>query len=280
MEYKRERYTMKRTRKIFFLIFCLALIFTLTTACSQKTKTSSDSLADGTITFGVCANHAPMAFTDDKQNVIGFEIDLGNAIAKELNVNPYWINTSWNSIFDRMNRNKYDCVLSSVTDTPSREDNFSLSNRYFVNNIVILKKSKTDDEAVNDSNETLKDLKDKQVGVVVNSGGAGTAKAHLDNRKVKKFNSLNYAVKALKNDMVDRLIIDESEAIFYIKKYPNQYEITSHPIASENYSIVCRKDNEKLTRKINRALKHLIDNGTYAKLTEKWFDKDMTSSIQ
>ena len=123
-------------------------------------------------------------------------------------------------------------------------------------------------------------MKDKQVGVVVNSGGAGTAKAHLDNGKVKKFNSLNYAVKALKNDTVDRLIIDESEAIFYIKKYPNQYEITSQPIASENYSIVCRKDNEKLTKKINRALKHLIDNGTYAKLTEKWFNKDMTSSVQ
>lgn len=256
------------------------MIFTLTTACSQSAKTNSDSLADGTLTFGVCANHEPMAFTDGKQNVIGFEIDLGNAIAQELKVNPYWINTSWNSIFDRMNKKKYDCVLSSVTDTPSREDNFSLSNRYFVNHIVLVKKSENNSGSADNSDETLKDLKDKQVGVVVNSGGAGTAKAHLNSDKIKKFNTLNYAFKALGNNAVNRLMIDESEAVFYIKKYPNQYQISSQPIASENYTIVCRKDNTKLTRKINNALGHLIENGTYAELTEKWFNKDMTSLVK
>ncbi|MCH4072810.1 substrate-binding periplasmic protein [Pseudoramibacter sp.] len=268
---------MSITKKfVLFATVCLGLaIFVLPlSGCSKQSKTSGNSLADKTLTIGVCANHEPMSYTDSKQNVKGFEIDLGNAIAKKLGVNPFWINTSWNSIFDRMNKNKYDCVISSVTRTSSRKDNFCLSDSYFTNNIVIV--AKNGQEEASDQNKTLENIQDKKIGIVVNSGGAGTAKAHLNHSDVQKYNTIDHAFEALKNNSVDYLLIDESEAVYFSKKYPNKYQIVSKPVASEQYVIVCRKNNKRLTNQINHALRQIKQDGTYENLTMKWFGQNMS----
>lgn len=269
----------KIERYALFIMICFGLIIALPlSGCSKQSKSSESALADKTLTIGVCANHEPMSYTDNKQNVRGFEIDLGNAIAKKLGVDPFWINTSWNSIFDRMNKNKYDCVISSVTRTSSRKDNFSLSDNYFTNNIVIVEKKGQIDS--NDQNENIKDIQDKKIGVVVNSGGAGTAKAHLDHSNVQKYNTIDLAFAALKNSSVNCLLIDESEAIYFSKKYQNQYQIVSKPVASENYVVVCRKNNKKLTKQINHALRQIKQDGTYEKLVIKWFGQDMSPALK
>lgn len=267
----------KTERFALFIMICLGLIIALPlSGCSKQSKSSESALADKTLTIGVCANHEPMSYTDNKQNVRGFEIDLGNAIAKKLRVDPFWINTSWNSIFDRMNKNKYDCVISSVTRTSSRKDNFSLSDSYFTNNIVIVEKKGQS----NSNDENIKEIRDKKIGVVVNSGGAGTAKAHLEDSDVQKYNTIDHAFAALKNNSVDCLLIDESEAIYFSKKYQNQYQIVSKPVASENYVVVCRKNNKRLTKQINRALHQIKQDGTYEKLIIKWFGQDMSPALK
>lgn len=67
------------------------------------------------------APYPPFEYFDDKQNLIGLDIDLGNAIAATLGTKAEWTSIDYNGIIPALQAGKYDMVLASIGDTPERE---------------------------------------------------------------------------------------------------------------------------------------------------------------
>jgi ABC-type amino acid transport substrate-binding protein len=87
---------------------------------------------------GVDDTYPPMEFKDEKNNTVGFDIDLAKEIGKKLGLEVEFISTAWDGIFTSLNTDKFDMIVSSVSINEERQQNFSLTKPYIANAQVIV----------------------------------------------------------------------------------------------------------------------------------------------
>jgi ABC-type amino acid transport substrate-binding protein len=270
-------------KKLVIILFA-AILLLGATACGKARQT--DPLADNVLTIGTDSDFVPMEYRDKHKALKGFEIDLGNAIAQKMGVRAFWIDTGWNSIFNRMNAGKYDCVMSAINDTTARKQNFAMTDPYFISSIVIVSRKETGEQQADAGNQPAKEtidraekLNGRKVGMLKDIKRRDTM-TDLQTRypkiKIKGFSNSAKLFKALKRKKIDHIVVDEAVAITYQKRDPEHLAITSAAINQKAFAIACRKDNGALSQKISRAIADLKADGTYRKLTLKWFGRDMT----
>jgi ABC-type amino acid transport substrate-binding protein len=94
----------------------------------------ADLVTPGVLTVGSEVGYPPMEYVaDDGVTFIGFDIDIGLAIAELLGLEHVVINTSWDGIFAGLEKGQYDCIISSVSITPSRQERYILTEPYIAN---------------------------------------------------------------------------------------------------------------------------------------------------
>jgi ABC-type amino acid transport substrate-binding protein len=92
---------------------------------------------------GVDDTYPPMEYRDDKNALIGFDIDVAKAMAKKLNLEIEFVPTQWDGIFAALNANKYDCIISSCSMNEERVKNYAMSKPYISNaQVIVVKPSK------------------------------------------------------------------------------------------------------------------------------------------
>ena len=102
---------------------------------------NSDLINPGTLTVGAEVGYPPMEYTtEDGLTYIGYDIDVGKAIADLLGLDHVVINTSWDGIFAGLEKNQYDCIISSVSITPARQERYILTEPYIANALCIVVK--------------------------------------------------------------------------------------------------------------------------------------------
>ena len=77
--------------------------------------------AAGEFKFANSGAYPPFSFVDDSNQVVGFDVDIGNEIAKRLGVKGAGVSTAWDGIIAGLLAGKYDSVIGSKTITPERE---------------------------------------------------------------------------------------------------------------------------------------------------------------
>lgn len=98
-----------------------------------------DLIKPGTLMIGVEIGYPPMEYyAEDGTTAIGFDIDVGKAIAELLGLKAEFVNTEWDGIFAGLGRPDYDCIISSVSITPDREREFIFTRPYIANALCIV----------------------------------------------------------------------------------------------------------------------------------------------
>jgi len=211
----------------------------------------------------------PMVYIDENtKEIIGFEVDLFNAIAKISNLKLEYKNVPWDGIFDRLIQDEYDAIICSTTINEERKEKADFSIPYINAGQVIITKS--DDNSI----KNLKDLQGKNIGAQIDTTGAYFI-LKMDNVTLNNYDEVSYAIDALRNDKIDAVICDYPVASYYVMKsikYKNVFKIVTEPFTEEYYGIVVKKGNKKLLSKINSGLSELINNGTIKKLEKKWLN--------
>ncbi len=96
-------------------------------------------IKDGVLTVGFEAGYPPMEYTDDSGlEYIGFDVDLAKELANVLGLDVEFVNTSWDGIFAGLDKDQYDVIISSVSITPDRQTNYSMTDPYVANALVIV----------------------------------------------------------------------------------------------------------------------------------------------
>lgn len=274
-------------KKLLSLLLAVGIIFSCA-ACGNANKfepSSDESLnkvqKSGKLVLGLDNAFPPMGYVDTKTGeLIGFDIDLAKEVCKRLNIELKPQPIDWKSKTSELNNGNVDCLWNGFSKTPEREKELNLSTPYMKNEQVILIKTDADFKG-------LKSLAGKTIGVQSDS----SADAALNENKefkdtlksVVQIDDYSKAVLELQNGTIDAIAIDEVVARFYLANNPGAYKMLeeedgkSSSLATEDYIIGFRKADNALKTKIEETLKEMASDGTMAKISKKWFDKDVTT---
>lgn len=217
---------------------------------------------------GTDAAYAPFESVNEKKEVVGFDIDVMNAVAAKAGLQVKFINTPWEGIFATLANGERDIVISAVTITPERKQTMDFSDPYFEAKQLI---------AVGASSKITKfdELKSKKIGVQTGTTGDEVAQKLLGktNPNIKRFESTPLALKELLNGGVDAVIADNGVVINFIanNKGSKLKTIDDASFAKEYYGIAVKKGNKELLAKLNKALAEIKADGSYDKIHKKYF---------
>ncbi|WP_414731987.1 substrate-binding periplasmic protein [Acetobacterium carbinolicum] len=264
-------------RKSYVLIAIVLGITLFLSGCGSNSANTEDPLADGVLTAGTNDMYLPLEFRDENNELVGFDIDLGQALADELGVEIEWIPTAWDGIFNGLNANQYDIVLSGTSITDERLAGFNMTDPYLTNGIVIV--SRKDATPA----ETPKDLAGKTVGVQIETTADYAAEALKTQENVEytvnKYDAMLDAFAALEGKQIDNIMTDISVAQFYTTLKPEIYAISSDVLSNEPIGITVRKADTAFNEQLNTALDTLRQNGKLTEISMKWFGEDVTKNI-
>ncbi|AWW25699.1 substrate-binding periplasmic protein [Acetobacterium carbinolicum] len=264
-------------RKSYVLIAIVLGISLFLSGCGSNSANTEDPLADGVLTAGTNDMYLPLEFRDENNELVGFDIDLGQALADELGVEIEWIPTAWDGIFNGLNANQYDIVLSGTSITDERLAGFNMTDPYLTNGIVIV--SRKDATPA----ETPKDLAGKTVGVQIETTADYAAEALKTQENVEytvnKYDAMLDAFAALEGKQIDNIMTDISVAQFYTTLKPEIYAISSDVLSNEPIGITVRKADTAFNEQLNTALDTLRQNGKLTEISMKWFGEDVTKNI-
>ncbi|QGU95609.1 transporter substrate-binding domain-containing protein [Clostridium bovifaecis] len=241
-----------------------------TSTTESKTDNSLSRVKEsGKLVIGLDDAYPPMEFRDEKNNIVGFDIDLANEIAKKLGVKLDIVTTEFNGILLALQSKKFDMIMSGLSITDERKKSIGFSEPYVMGGQVIAVKSG------NDSIKTLADLKGKTIGCQLGSTGQKAAESNLkDIKELKKYGKITEAFSELAIGRVDAVIMDAQVGGYYISKKPGEFVVLDEMVSEEPMGIGYRKEDVELKDEVQKAVNGLKEDGTLSKLSVKWFGYD------
>jgi ABC-type amino acid transport substrate-binding protein len=198
-----------------------------------------------------------------KGSYTGFDVEMMEAIGKEIEREPEFIDSSFETIFRDLAQEKFEAVMSAATITEEREKVVDFSLPYYLSEQAILVKEGSEITG-------LSDLKGKVVGAQQGTTGLELGKEKAEASELRPFPEGPDADNALKAGTVEAVIIDAPVAKQQAEELGG-IEIVEKVPTEETYGIAIAKGNTELLEGINEGLKMTIEDGSYAKVYEKWF---------
>jgi polar amino acid transport system substrate-binding protein len=246
---------MKRTL-LFVLVAVLALSL-VAVACSSKPAANKIRVATD-------ATWPPFENVDDQsKQIVGFDIDLMNAIAEKEGLEVEYVNVAWDSLLAGMAQCQYDAAISAMTITEERKKNFSFTEPYFAAGQVVTVAADNEDIKSKD------DLAGKVVGVQLGTTGDIEAQK-IEGATVKNYDDVGLAFQDLLNGQIDAVIADNPLALGYVGENPDKLKTVGEVFTDEYYGIAVCKTNTDLLAKLNDGLAKVKAEGLIDELTDKW----------
>lgn len=240
--------------------------------CNAQTQDTSleDIIDRGEFILGLDATFAPMGFTNDANEIVGFDIDIAREVTERLGVELVLQPIDWDAKVLELNSGNIDAIWNGFTITPARRDEVSFSLPYLNNRQVVL----TNVEGL----DTLAELADKKVGVQLQSSGQTALEASTIYTSIEeevKFNTFDLAIADLQAGRIDAVVIDEVMGRYINAELGLPFTVLEDDLGDEEYGIGFRKDDLLLTERINEILLDMKEDGTAATISIAWFGEDI-----
>lgn len=254
----------------------IAVLSVLVVGCGKKEAQPSAATTwekaqqDNKIVFGLDDTFRPMGFRDEKNNLVGFDIDMAKEMSRRLGVEFVPQPTPWDGVAAALNAKKFDLIISGMTITDERKKEIAFTNPYIKTGQVIL---------VLKDNTSVKgpeDLKGKVVGTQKGSSAQPLVEKLQEVKDRKYYGQFPEAVMDLKNQRLDCLIVDAPLVADLEKQMPGVFK-PAGIMAEEYYGIGLRQADTDLAAELNRVIKEMQQDGTLKALSQKWFGIDVTT---
>jgi len=245
------------------------LILTLASVAFCALGTAGAQAQDRELVVASSATYTPFAFENKDKQIVGFDIDIIDAVAKQQHMKLRIVNTPFTSIFASLNNGDVDLVISGVTINDKRKQSFDFSAPYFdARQLIAVPKSSTV--------KSLKDLDGKKVSVVSGSTADDVMSREVGktNPNIRRFESTPLIISELASGGVDAAIGDNGVIAYRVSQNPGLKTVEDANFPKEYYGIVVRKGEKALLERINAGLGAIRANGTYNQIYKKWFNQD------
>lgn len=248
------------------------LTFALT-ACEEESnedRSLEKVREEGVLVMGLDATFAPMGFTDDNDDIVGYDVDLAREVADRMGVELELQPIDWNAKVLELDTGNIDMVWNGFTITDERAEKVLFSEPYMNNRQVVL----TQDDSI----ESVEDLTGFDVGVQLQSSGQSALEAsdvYDDLGDMTKFDTYDLALEDLKSERIDAVVIDEIMGRYVNAEQGGIYEIPDFSLGDEEYGIGFRLGDSALKNEIESILEDMKDDGTGVEIAREWFDEDV-----
>jgi arginine/lysine/histidine transporter system substrate-binding protein len=227
--------------------------------------TSSGGGSEPTLIMATSADYKPYEFHDTssgQDKIVGFDIDVANAIAKQLHFTFKIQDMDFNGLLGALQSGRADFVIAGMTPTAERKKSVDFSDIYYqATNVVLTKKGF--------NVHSLDDLKGHKVAAQLGSVQETAAKS-IPNVKLDSLNAIPTVVQEVVTNRADAAIIEDTVAEGYVKSNPN-LQINRIPGIKSNGSAIAFPKGSQWTAKFNDAIAKLKADGELDQLAKKWF---------
>ena len=240
---------------------------------SSKSAASKDLLSkiksEKKIRIGTEGTYAPYTFHDKSGKLTGFDVEIAEEVSKRLGVKPEFVETKWDGMFAGLDAKRFDMVVNEVGILPDRKLKYDFSNAYIVSKAVLI---------VNSADNTIKkfsDLKGKKSAQSLTSDLGKIAKAN--GAVLQPVDGFNQSIDLLVSKRVDATVNDSLSFLDLKKQKPNlAIKIVDQKENAQPSAIMFNKGNKELVASVNKALADMNADGTYSKISNKWFGSDVS----
>lgn len=258
-----------------------AAMLTVSVGCGNSDKGSSSSKEDnslqavldsGEFVLGLDATFKPMGYTDENDQIVGFDIDVAKEVCNRMGVELVTEGINWDTKEQDLNAGRVDCIWNGMSVSPSRAEEMNLSEPYMKNSMVFV-------VPADSSAETMDDLKDKKIGVQNGS----TAEEILMASEIKDtiteqpIGTNIEALQQMELGIVDAVFLDSVVANYEINSSGKDYKILPDGLEEEEYAIGFRKNDQKLRDEVQRILSEMKKDGKLGEISTSWFGSDITT---
>ncbi|MCM1054406.1 MAG: ABC transporter substrate-binding protein [Bacteroides sp.] len=260
----------------------LSLILSAAAALSFCCCTSACSPKDGgTLVMATDADFPPFEYKDDNGDIVGFDIEVAEAIAEKLGMTLKIENIPFSEIISKVENGSCDFGMAGLTVNEERKAHVMFSDTYAtgIQSIIVRQNSEYNElsdffAGFDESGNPITAKINITVGVQKGTTGDTYASADpvdwgFDEKNVKKYATGEEAVQALAIGELTAVIIDNEPAKAFAEKYPS-LRILDAPYANESYAVCVSKENTELLGKINNALEALDDEGRLEEIYNKY----------
>lgn len=246
------------------------------TACSSAGAAESSAEGDdlglvkeGTLTVATEGTYRPFSFHDESGALVGFDVEIAEAVAEKLGLEVSFQETQWDAIFAGLDAGRFDLIANQVSINPEREEKYLFSEAYTVSPGVIVVNE--DDDSIS----SFDDLAGKTTAQSLTSNWYELAEA--SGAQVEAVEGWAQAVALLQQDRVDATINDNLTFLDYEKTDgPTGLKIAAETDDPAFNAFAFTKDKEALVAAIDAALAELREEGVLAEISDKYFGADVT----
>jgi len=242
---------------------------------SSETKATKSTLDKDELVIGLDDTFVPMGFKDESGKVVGFDVDLAEAVAKKLNKKIKFQAIDWSMKETELNNGNIDLIWNGYSITDERKGKVEFSKAYLNNTQVIV-------TLAGSNIKSKADLAGKKVGAQTGSTAVDAVEADgnvlksFDGGKLITFDDNNAALMDLEAKRLDAIVVDEILARYYMKaRGQEKYKILDENFGKEQYGVGIKKGDTKFVEAFNKALDEVIADKTAAEISKKWFQEDI-----
>ncbi|USQ80969.1 transporter substrate-binding domain-containing protein [Ornithinimicrobium faecis] len=245
------------------------------TACGSSEEESSDGsegklLTDGTLVVAMSGEFQPFSHFEGDQ-LTGFDYDIGAAIAEEMGLELKTETGAFDSLIQGVKSERYDVLIASMTPTEERDKQVDFTDPYYLSGATVF--VPTD----NDCQDPTQ-MDSPNIGVASGT----TYETFLSEQDwVGEIRTFSSDITALEDTEVGRLdggMTDRLVGLYQIDQADRDLRPCGDPLYTEEPAFAVREGNTDLRDELNEALATIIEDGTYAEVSEKWFGQNILES--
>ena len=240
------------------VIAALIGAFAFSAAAAEKEK----------IRFATEASYAPFETVNEKNEIVGFDVDLAQAMCAKIDAECTFTNQAFDSLSPSLKYKRFDALMAGIDVTPERQKQVDFTNTYYDNSAVFV--------AVAGKFDSIDSLKGKQIGIQNGTTHQKYLMEQFKDMKIVPYESYQNAVLDLKGGRIDAVFGDTAVINEWLKSNDNLKTVGERVTDPEYFgtglAIAVRKGNSELKDKLNKALGEVKADGTYDTLYKKWFE--------
>ena len=248
----------------------LAAVGLVSLATPVLAQSALDQIKEaGALRIGTEGTYAPFTFHDDSGELVGFDVEIGRAIAEHIGVEAQFVEGPWDGLIAGIDANRYDVVINQVGINEERQAKYDFSEPYIASKAALIVREDNADIA------TFEDLEGKRSAQTLTSNFGKLAESY--GAELVPTEGFDQSIALVLQGRADATINDSLSFFDFKTQQPDaQVKVVATAEDADFSGVLLAKGKPELLAAINEALAAIQADGTYAEISEKYFGEDVS----
>ncbi|WP_277207303.1 amino acid ABC transporter substrate-binding protein [Isoptericola croceus] len=226
-------------------------------------------VSDGTLTVATEGTYRPFTFHDASGDLVGYDVEVAEAVAEKLGLEVNFQETQWDAIFAGLDAGRFDTIANQVSMTPERLEKYEFSQPYTVSRGVVV---------VAEGDTSVSSFADLDGKTTAQSGTSNwRTLAEESGARIEVVEGWAQSVALIEQGRVDATVNDSLTVLDHLNEHPDApIEIAAETEETSESGFVVTTERAALAEAIDGALDELRAEGTLTELSDKYFGADVS----